>query len=155
MTSVLNGHRVTSDDFFASVKSIDLSMVKAKLLDPEEGAGWSADFCDRVEVEYRRFLALTLHYREKAIVPSRIIDTFWHGHILDTQAYAEDCSRTFGFFLHHYPYFGMRGPEDAAALGSAYDETLRLYEEHFGPPPTDLWARSGAARCPNCGNRCK
>jgi hypothetical protein len=140
---------------FPEIAQLDLTMVKLKLMDTEEGRGWAADYCDRVETEYRRYLVLSRHYPEKAIVPSRIVDDFWHYHILDTQAYAEDCERVFGFFLHHYPYFGMRGPEDAQALGDADDETLALYDRHFGEPPTDLWIRSGSARCPNCGNRCK
>ena len=134
---------------------LDLRMITEKLMDVEEGQGWSRDYCDRVAVEYRRFLALTRHYPDQAIVPSKIVDAFWHAHILDTQAYAPDCERLFGFFLHHYPYFGMRGPEDAQAPGSAYDETLSLYTKHFREPPPDLWARTGAARCPNCGVRCK
>jgi hypothetical protein len=137
------------------IGALDLTMVKTKLQDSEEGSGWSAVFCERVDVEYRRYLFLTGTYPELPIVPSKIVDTFWHGHILDTQAYAPDCQIVFGYFLHHYPYFGMRGPDDAAALGDAYDHTLELYEKHFAMPPADLWARSGAARCPNCGNRCK
>jgi hypothetical protein len=145
----------TSKELMAGMDALDLSMIKVKLADPEEGAGWSPDYCDRVEVEYRRYLALSRYYPERPIVPSKLIDTFWHAHILDTQAYAPDCDRVFGVFLHHYPYFGMRGPEDAQALGAAYDNTLELYEHHFGAPPEDLWARSGASRCPNCGNRCK
>jgi hypothetical protein len=135
--------------------TLDLTMITEKLIDVEEGQGWSREYCDRVAVEYRRFLALTRRYPGNAIVPSKIVDAFWHAHILDTQAYASDCDRLFGFFLHHFPYFGMRGPEDAKALGCAYDETLKLYDEHFGTPPLDLWARTGAARCPNCGVRCK
>lgn len=142
-------------ELLRGIDEIDLSMVKLKLQDPEEGAGWSSMYCDRIEIEYRRYLALNREYPEKAIVPSKIVDTFWHAHILDTQAYVADCQQAFGLFLHHYPYFGMRGPDDAAALGLAYDETLTLYGRHFGPAPEDLWARSGASRCPNCGNRCK
>jgi hypothetical protein len=134
---------------------LDLTMVKIKLSDPDEGLGWTAKYCERVEREYRRYLALTSAYPDEAIVPSKIVDSFWHYHILDTQAYAEDCERIFGFFLHHYPYFGMRGAADAQALGDAYDQTLRYYELHFGSVANDLWARTGAARCPNCGNRCK
>lgn len=137
------------------IGAIDFSMIRLKLMDHEEGQGWLSDYCDKVEKEYRRYLALSRLYPSKAIVPSRIVDTFWHAHILDTQAYAPDCERAFGGFLHHFPYFGMRGEEDAQALGTAYDETLALYELHFGPAPEDIWARSGAARCPNCGNRCK
>ena len=142
-------------DLAARIEALDLSMIAEKLLDPEEGAGWAPEYTARVEVEYRRYLILTGMYPNEAIVPSKIIDAFWHGHILDTQAYAPDCDRVFGFFLHHFPYFGMRGPEDAANLGSAYDRTLELYASHFGPAPEDLWVRTGAARCPNCGSRCK
>jgi hypothetical protein len=146
---------LTTEIDVADQRQLDLAMIKTKLSDADEGLGWSEHYCDRVEREYRRFLALTSAYPDLAIVPSKIIDSFWHYHILDTQAYAEDCDRLFGFFLHHYPYFGMRGAEDAQALGDAYDVTLELYAAHFGTPPEDLWARSGASRCPNCGNRCK
>jgi hypothetical protein len=146
---------MTRRDLAERIEELDFDMIKTKLQDPEEGAGWSPAYCDRVEVEYRRYLFLTGTYPDQPIVPSKIVDTFWHGHILDTQAYVPDCELAFGYFLHHYPYFGMRGPEDAAALGDAYDSTLALYQSHFGDSPADLWARTGAARCPNCGNRCK
>ena len=145
----------SNPDLLTPIADLDLTMVKSKLADPDESLGWSPEYSDRVEAEYRRYLALSRGYPDKAIVPSKIVDAFWHAHILDTQAYVADCERIFGFFLHHYPYFGMRGEDDARALGAAYDETLDLYEQHFGAPPMDLWARSGAARCPNCGNRCK
>jgi hypothetical protein len=142
------------ESLLQGILEIDLSMIRMKLMDAEEGAGWSESFCDRLEPEYRRYLALTRHYSDLPIVPSRHVDTFWHYHILDTQAYAADCQEYFGYFLHHYPYFGMRGEKDAQALGNAYDQTLRLYEEHFGAPPGDIWAREGMSRCPNCGRRC-
>ena len=142
-------------DMLSGIAAIDFSMIKLKLMDTDEGEGWSANHCDRVEREYRRYLALSRQYPDKAVVPSKVVDTFWHFHILDTQAYADDCDSAFGYFLHHYPYFGMRGEEDATALGAAYDETLALYELHFGYPPEDLWAREGASRCPNCGRRCR
>ena len=145
----------TMIDVHAGIAAIDLSMVKLKLMDTEEGAGWSAEQCERVELEYWRYLMLSCRYPGKAIVPSKVVDTFWHFHILDTQAYADDWEKAFGYFLHHYPCFGMRGAEDAQALESAYDETLSLYELHFGPPALDIWAREGASRCPNCGRRCR
>ena len=146
---------VRPDDLVGDLVNLDLSMIVIKLMDPEEGQGWSEVYTRRVDVEYRRFLALTRAYPDRAIVPSKIVDAFWHAHILDTQAYAPDCDQFLGFFLHHFPYFGMRGPEDARALGDAYDDTLALYGQHFGEAPADLWARTGAARCPNCGVRCK
>lgn len=145
----------TNHVMLSSIAAIDFTMVKMKLMDTEEGAGWTANYTDRVELEYRRYLALSRNYPDKAVVPSKVVDTFWHFHILDTQAYVDDCDKVFGYFLHHYPYFGMRGEQDAQALGSAYDETLALYEAHFGTAPEELWAREGASRCPNCGRRCR
>ncbi len=133
------------------VAQVDLSMVRLKLMDSEEGAGWSSAHTENVEREYRRYLALAKRYAPTAVVPSKIVDTFWHYHILDTQAYAEDCNNVFGYFLHHFPYFGMRGDDDKQALMGAYDQTLRLYERHFGPAPSDIWTHSGMARCPKCG----
>lgn len=59
------------------------------------------------------------------------MDIFWHYHILDTAKYAEDCNEIFGYFLHHYPYFGMNGKQDALNLNNAFEETQILYKDHF------------------------
>lgn len=148
---------MTDRDISGRVARLDLTLIKEKLHDEDEGAGWSREFCDRVEIEYRRYLVLSGTYTDPAdaVVPSRMVDTFWHAHILDTQAYTADCEAVFGEFLHHFPYFGTRGPEDAQDLGDSYDRTLARYELLFGLPPMDIWARTGASRCPKCGNRCK
>jgi hypothetical protein len=122
-------------------------MVRLKLQDAKEGKGWTIAKCDLAEREYRRFLTLNLLYPDEAIVPCGLVDEIWHAHILDTQAYADDCARVFGYFVHHYPYFGMRGEEDAEALWSAYDQTLTLYEHHFGAPTAGVWRPSDAMSC--------
>ena len=57
---------------------------------------------------------------------------FWHCHILDTKKYADDCQHALGFFLHHFPYFGMRGEEDSQNLRRAFEETLTLIEREYG-----------------------
>lgn len=134
------------------IADLNLEMVKRKLQDPEEGEGWSMEFCDEAEVEYKRFLALRRRYPDRDIVPTGPIDTFWHQHILDTERYATDCKRIFGYFLHHYPYFGMNGPEDAKNLVTAFEETKELYRKHFGIPYI-----GAAKRCkpPKCRTQCK
>ena len=84
------------------------------------------------------------------IVPSKEVDGFWHQHILDTRKYAEDCDTLFGFFLHHFPYFGMRGVQDEANLAAAFAETRRIYEATFGesfPVAQDAQAEE----CSSCG----
>jgi len=83
-------------------------------------------------IAYKRFLTLSVKYPEETIAPSKDVDKFWHGHILDTMKYAEDCQNVFGYFVHHFPYFGMRGEEDAANLAEAGKTTNRLYEKEFG-----------------------
>ena len=151
--SVADAATVTSPNSLMPIESLDFSMILMKLMALEEGQGWTEHHARRVEVEYRRYLALTLLHGLKSVVPSQEVDVFWHYHILDTQAYVEDCDRALGGFLHHFPYFGMRGEEDFAALSGAYDETLELYSAEFGPAPEDLWPREGMSRCPKCGRR--
>ena len=131
------------------LSNLDFTLLKLKLQDPEEGEGWTAAYVDLVHAEYLKFLALTRSYRDQAIVPSGEVDIFWHYHILDTRAYVEDCEVIFGHFLHHFPYFGMRGQEDAADLKNAWRETNGLYREHFGDPPDGIWIIE--SRCPKCG----
>src|SRR5437867_8575221 len=115
----------------AAIQALDLDPIKFKLMDPEEGQGWSREYVNQMAIEYKRFLTLSVKYSEETIAPSKDVDKFWHGHILDTMKYAEDCQNVFGYFLHHFPYFGMRGEEDAANLAEAGRTTKRLYEEEF------------------------
>ncbi|MCB1033972.1 MAG: hypothetical protein KDD47_09085 [Acidobacteria bacterium] len=120
------------EKFSREIVGLDFTMVKRKLQDAEEGQGWTTRTCDEVEAEYKRFLFLKQQYPAREIVPNRMVDVFWHQHILDTEKYARDCSKVFGFFLHHYPYFGMLGEDDRRNLDTAFAETERLYREHFG-----------------------
>jgi len=126
---------------------LDLTNVRVKLADVEEGEGMTADELDLAEQEYRRFLALHWAFPEADIVPCKLVDEVWHQHILDTQAYHADCDVIFGDYLHHFPYFGMRGDDDVRALGDAYRETLTMYRDAFGEPPNSTWIASDASRC--------
>lgn len=120
------------DEIVAAIHALDLEAIKFKLMDAEEGRGWSRETVDRLETEYKRFLVLLVKYPDTVVAPSKDVDAFWHGHILDTMKYAEDCERVFGYFLHHFPYFGMRGAEDAAALAEAAHVTQALLAKEFG-----------------------
>jgi len=120
------------EQVIAAIQALDLDPIKFKLMDPEEGQGWSREYVDQMAIEYKRFLTLSVKYPDETIAPSKDVDKFWHGHILDTMKYAEDCQNVFGYFLHHFPYFGMRGEEDAANLAEAGNTTNRLYEKEFG-----------------------
>lgn len=131
---------------------LDLSMIRMKLADPEEGKGYSEQELDLREGEYRKFLALHMAFPEMTVVPCQMVDEFWHQHILDTMAYRVDCEAIFGRFLEHFPYFGLRGPQDAQDLSDAYERTLVAYRKDFGEPPDGTWV-SGDAR--TCRTKCK
>ena len=108
-------------------------MVKMKLMEPvPEGQGWTQVQADQAELWYKRFLHVCLTHPKLSSVPNRPIDLIWHQHILDTRAYAKDCKAIFGSFLHHFPYFGINGAEDAANRDRAFDHTNAVYETLFG-----------------------
>jgi len=144
---------VNLDEARRRVDTIDLSMIKMKLQDPEEGKGWDLSFADEVEERYRRFLCMVALFGDESIVPTKDIDSFWHQHILDTHAYAADCRNVFGEFMHHYPYFGMNGAEDELDLYDSFANTKRVYMDLFG----EDYLASGVVNakcCKKCGSKC-
>lgn len=135
------------------IAAIDLEMVKMKLLEEKEGIGWTVEQVNDAEIEYKRYLHLTRHfpYPKFSIVPNKIMDTVWHYHILDTKAYHRDCEKTFGHYLHHYPYFGLRGEDDAKNLRTQFEKTKEYYLQSFG----EDMARNKEADCwHDCEDRC-
>ena len=116
------------------IAHIDFTLLKEKLtLAPDAGGtGWSAAMAAHVEVKYKRWLLLKWKYENVLIPPPMDVDAFWHGHILETQSYWRDSLVLFGKYLHHYPYFGIRGKADREALERAFEDTKRLYQEEYG-----------------------
>lgn len=144
--------------FLVNVKNIDqaiaeinLEMIKMKMQEAEEGESWTSEQCDSAEIEYKRYLQLCKIFG-KGIVPNKIMDTVWHYHILDTRAYAQDCENVFGKMLHHFPYFGMGGEQDAINLKNSFLKTKEQYWLTFGE---DMARDSHEMNCwHNCQSRC-
>jgi hypothetical protein len=111
----------------AELAALDLSMVRQKVVALE---GWDGRIADYSELRYRRFLCLHRLDRTLPLAPPDDIDAWWHQHILFTRAYARDCERFFGEFLHHDP--GSGTPSDTEAMAQAYARTARFYNEAFG-----------------------
>jgi hypothetical protein len=123
---------MNTNDLFKAVMQLDLEPIKMKLMHVESGEGWSLERANAVEKEYRRFLCLMKLYPEEDTAPLVDVDTFWHYHILDTMKYAKDCEQAFGYFLHHYPYVGMRGGDDDQFRIDSGERMRELYEATFG-----------------------
>lgn len=121
-----------TNERFKAIKELDLDAIKVKLMHEESGEGWSLEKANAVEFEYRRFLILMKQFPQEETAPLMDVDTFWHYHILDTMKYAQDCQQIFGYFLHHFPYLGLRGEDDEAAHQRVGERMKQLYEQTFG-----------------------
>ncbi len=99
---------------------------------------WSLAFAERVIVEYKRFLALSV-LADHVICPSEQIDQAWHLHLTYTRSYWDRlCGGILGRPLHHSPTTG--GPIEHHKHHELYQRTLDSYHRLFGaPPPSDLW----------------
>jgi hypothetical protein len=134
----------TLEQTIAAIEALDLGPIKFKATRTEDGYGWSAAYADQMEVAYKRYLILHAKYPELTLAPDRDTDRFWHMHILDTMKYAADCEATFGRFIHHFPYLGLRGEDDAKALDEAFAKMQALTAQEFGRP---MGAATDAAWC--------
>lgn len=114
-----------------TVSAIDLTALCGKLA---EEKGWGDADLQELVRQYKMYLNLRLVHPDKALVPTRFIDEMWHAHILDTRAYADDCHRVFGEFLHHYPYLGVGGEQEKARLDDAFQQTATLWHAAYGEP---------------------
>lgn len=123
---------VESQTFQEKLESLDLELIAQKLMHSDQFPGWPRQQVDRAIAHYKMFLHLLYLYPNSRIVPTQEIDQVWHQHILDTRKYAQDCQWLFGYFVHHYPYFGMGSNAQKQALETAFSYTRTLFAEHFG-----------------------
>lgn len=106
------------------IAALDLDPIAYKLCLDE---GWALEYLDAQIAEYRIFLQ-AVRNGGGDLVPTRAVDEVWHHHILDTQKYGEDCERLFGRFVHHYPYSGLMGEEDAIQQRGRFERSLSIYD---------------------------
>lgn len=137
---------------YGRVRRIDFSPIRMKLALNESGTSWNKESIEEAELMYIAYLSIVIAYKDTEIdlAPPSIADDFWHQHILDTRKYFADCQELFGGYLHHYPYFGLLGPDDAKALVAAGQKMKELVAMHFA----DLQLfKSAVARFTSDGSR--
>ncbi|MBF0239891.1 MAG: hypothetical protein HQM12_19500 [SAR324 cluster bacterium] len=143
-------NKETVDEIFNSLSKWDFSLTKRKLM--ESGEAWSPERADAAEENYKRFLAV-MKVTGSQLVPNKDIDRFWHEHMLDTRRYVNDSFDLFGAFLHHYPYFGMRGDQDKESWVEASNKSNQVWESYFGIPLYNLALQDSPQKCPGaCPN---
>ena len=124
---------VDKDTALHRVGQIDLVPISCKLM-LENSLQWTAEAVAQAEHLYRHFLVLHAMFPSETLVPTKLVDEYWHQHILDTKKYARDCEFLFAEFLHHDPYFGINGEDDRLLNQNAFKWTQSLWETVFGEP---------------------
>lgn len=95
-----------------------------------EKKGWSADYAQSVERDYRDFLKLYAENPAGEYVSTRDVDDFWHAHILHVSKYINDCMDVFGFVLDHLPV--VEEGQDLTPYHERHAHTQTLFAENFG-----------------------
>ncbi len=85
----------------------------------------------RMELDYRRFLALIAEHSNVTLAPTQAIDEMWHLHMLHPVAYHQDCMAFLGYLLDHDAGFGV-SDEERPTLEAFFDHTSDLWQQTFG-----------------------
>jgi hypothetical protein len=96
----------------------------------QDAYGWTDEEAAEAELEYRRFLWLCYLHDGPAGALQSDADKLWHHHILDTQAYATDCERIFGGYIHHTPAYSITEAERQ----QVYEQGLQRYQAAYDRP---------------------
>lgn len=128
------------EDIWAKLLRCDLRFVILRL----SNEGICKDFieADEMVTEYMKYLALTIAYPYTKLPMSAQVDEAWHQHILHTRSYAAFCEEVAGRFIHHLP--AMDESARVRMVKDYADNTLALYEKHFGEPPARWWGAKQA-----------
>lgn len=136
------------DNAFAKkLETLDLEAIAYQLIDSTDEEPWTYEQAQQAIAQYHQFLYLTYLYPDFPLVPTEAIDRVWHAHILHTAQYEQDCQILFGYFLHHFPYFGVRGEDDRNQWQWAVARTQALFQEHFGAGTIGSDAMGRSADC--------
>ncbi len=118
--------------FVSRLNAINFGPIVFKLMQPEDSNPMTRAQAENAIKKYKMFLCLNFKYPNTRIVPNKLIDKAWHAHLLDSQLYDLHCLILFNRKFHHFPYFGLRGKEDAQVFMLAAVRSKALFEEHFG-----------------------
>lgn len=120
--------QVDFEEIRRRIDSVTFGLIRGRMVSaPPLGEGWSRAKSEYVEAQYRNWLFLRRRYPDALLPPSFDIDTFWHWHILDTEAYHRDCNLIFGRYMHHHPL-----AELTADHSGEFEKTQGLYLREFG-----------------------
>lgn len=133
-----------------------LERVKYSLQSQDLNILWVADALEYIDAnyeqtldEYKRFLKLLIA-GNTPLTPSKLIDEFWHQHILDTTDYWRFCMRIAGRYIHHVPHY----EKPHSFHTDSFSKTQVIYKDYFGvDAPEKVWSYMGeSGGCGGCNS---
>src|SRR5258708_37548384 len=88
----------------AAIEALELCPIMLKLMDHEDGQGWSRSYTGKMAAAYNRYLTLLVKYTEESNAPNKDVDKLWHAHILHTPQYEAYCHAGISHFPDDVPY---------------------------------------------------
>ena len=133
----------TLSEAVSYIDRMDFELIKCKLMSGDKlvSREWTLLEAEIAIQYYKNFLFLNKKYAgESPVLPPLLeVDEVWHHHIMGTRQYEKDCESIFGYFFHHYPYFGTRSEEDNLNLQAAFELVQKLHEAEFGKKMVSVW----------------
>ena len=131
-------------DVIDSLSNEDLSFVADRLVVRD---GIERIIADNLKTEFLRFVALR-KYNTGMLIPSALVDKFWHAFILHTEEYSDFCLRHLGYYMHHRPQDHSK--TNVINDNIAAKKTIECLEKMFPNYNKQLWSES--AICSNDGD---
>ncbi len=128
-----------SSEVFDRVRKLmneDLSPVVNRMSEQE---GMDKSIANNIRIEFLRFVAVRQEY-SGMLVPSELVDRFWHTFILYTEDYTEFCQRHLGVYMHHRPNDHAKSKNSEMNLASA--RTKKLLTQMFPGHDKSMWVNS-------------
>jgi hypothetical protein len=82
--------------------AFDLSKVKERFI--KDNPEYKICDIDQVVAQYTKYITLAGLVKENLVVPSKIVDDFWHTHLLFTRSYNNFCMLNAKKFVNHEPH---------------------------------------------------
>lgn len=117
--------------YMDDILALDFELEKLRLKIKFGTKKWPNEKCERVELKYKRFLALKRCFPHLQLVPCAEIDYFWLEHYADEEKYAKETTRIFGYVLNQFQFFGLSRREAGIELKQSLQETKNLYHRFF------------------------
>lgn len=123
------------------IDEFDYSKVLKKV--GRDHGGLTDRYLSEGEFALKQYYAVALLDPLNEHAVSKLVDPFWHVHILFTKEYMNFCNSIFGGYIHHTP-LDPDDTKEVKRVGKLYDYTLTTYKKIFSDIDESWWPKVGS-----------